>query len=71
MAEKKQPGLLKSFLAGGGGGICLVVVGHPLDTIKVKLQMMKVVPGEPPPYSSVLDVARKTIAEHGPMGKST
>lgn len=64
----KQPGLLKSFIAGGGGGICLVVVGHPLDTIKVKLQMMKVEPGMPPPYTGVLDCARKTIAEHGPRG---
>ena len=31
MAEKpkKQPGALKSFLAGGAGGVCLVVVGKP------------------------------------------
>lgn len=65
----KQPGPLMSFFAGGGGGVCLVAVGHPLDTIKVKLQMMKVVPGKPPPYTGVLDVARKTIAEHGPFGE--
>lgn len=30
-----EPGVLKSFLAGGVGGICLVITGHPLDTIKV------------------------------------
>ena len=131
---EKQPGPLKSFFAGGGGGICLVVVGHPLDTIKVsvvgrcverfylanncnttlelslspaalfcclqllsfadsipmacfyisihvvfntipflcvyqvKLQTMTVEPGKPPPYTGVMDVARKTIAEHGPRG---
>ena len=64
----KQPGALLSFLAGGGGGICLVVVGHPLDTIKVKMQMMEVIPGKPPPYAGVLDCARQTIAEHGPRG---
>ena len=66
----KQPGPLVSFLAGGGGGICLVAVGHPLDTIKVKLQIMKIEPGKPPPYTGVLDVARQTIAEHGPQGQS-
>jgi len=26
---------LKNFLAGGFGGVCCVVTGHPLDTIKV------------------------------------
>ena len=36
MAEgKKQPSGLKNFIAGGAGGICVVLVGHPLDTIKV------------------------------------
>lgn len=25
----------KNFLAGGFGGMCLVVAGHPFDTIKV------------------------------------
>ena len=28
----------QDFLAGGFGGVCLVTVGHPLDTIKVRLQ---------------------------------
>ena len=27
---------LKDFVAGGAGGICAVVSGHPLDLIKVK-----------------------------------
>lgn len=27
----------KYFLAGGFGGVCTVLVGHPLDTIKVSL----------------------------------
>lgn len=26
----------KDFVSGGVGGVCLVVAGHPLDTIKVK-----------------------------------
>ena len=34
---RKQPSALKNFLAGGVGGVCLVMTGHPLDTIKVGL----------------------------------
>ena len=37
----KQVSAWKSFLAGGGGGICAVVSGHPLDTIKVLLFIIK------------------------------
>ena len=39
MAEEKvkhkEPSFLKSFTAGGVGGLALVCTGHPLDTIKV------------------------------------
>ncbi len=28
---------VKEFIAGGAGGACLVLVGHPLDTIKVNI----------------------------------
>ena len=38
---KKSPSLLKSFIAGGVGGMSLVASGHPLDTIKV-LQILSV-----------------------------
>lgn len=34
MGKKVNP--VKDFVAGGFGGVCLVVAGHPLDTIKVK-----------------------------------
>jgi multisubunit Na+/H+ antiporter MnhE subunit len=27
---------LKSFLSGGFGGVCIVLVGHPLDLVKVR-----------------------------------
>ena len=35
--EKKSDGKggIKSFIAGGFGGICVVLSGHPFDTIKV------------------------------------
>eukprot|EP00639_Heterosigma_akashiwo_P027976 CAMPEP_0194678712 /NCGR_PEP_ID=MMETSP0295-20121207/10332_1 /TAXON_ID=39354 /ORGANISM="Heterosigma akashiwo, Strain CCMP2393" /LENGTH=284 /DNA_ID=CAMNT_0039563921 /DNA_START=201 /DNA_END=1052 /DNA_ORIENTATION=+ len=59
---------LASFLAGGFGGACLVLVGHPLDLIKVKLQSMEVKPGEEPPYRGMVDCAMKTIQQDGPLG---
>jgi solute carrier family 25 (mitochondrial carnitine/acylcarnitine transporter), member 20/29 len=34
MSEQTSP--IKYFLCGGFGGVCTVVAGHPLDTIKVK-----------------------------------
>jgi len=60
---------LKDFIAGGFGGACLVIVGHPLDTIKVRLQTMpRPGPGEKPLYKGTFDVAKKTIAREGPLG---
>ncbi len=35
MTEKQRTSEVKNFLAGGFGGICTVVSGHPFDTIKV------------------------------------
>ena len=34
--SNKTPHPLKNFIAGGVGGSCLVLTGHPLDTIKVR-----------------------------------
>ena len=33
---------VKDFIAGGVGGVCCVVAGHPLDTIKVKCLLLSV-----------------------------
>ncbi len=30
----QSQGVIKDTIAGGFGGMCLVLVGHPLDTIK-------------------------------------
>lgn len=59
----------KNLLAGGFGGMCLVSAGHPLDTIKVRLQTMpKPKPGEKPMYSGTFDCAKKIIIREGPLG---
>lgn len=51
---------LRSFAAGGFGGLCAVVVGHPFDLVKVRLQT-----AEKGVYSSAVDVVRKSIARDG------
>lgn len=35
LAETHRVSPIKNFFAGGFGGICTVLVGHPFDTIKV------------------------------------
>ncbi|XP_012277169.1 mitochondrial carnitine/acylcarnitine carrier protein [Orussus abietinus] len=67
MSENVSP--IKYFLSGGFGGICTVVCGHPLDTIKVRLQTMpKVGPKENPLYSGTWDCAKKTVTTEGIRG---
>ena len=69
MAEARKISPLKDFIAGGFGGMCLVFAGHPLDTIKVRLQTMpKPPPGQPPMYKGTLDCATKIITKEGPLG---
>lgn len=51
---------LRSLAAGGFGGLCAVVVGHPFDLVKVRLQT-----AEKGVYSSAVDVVRKSIARDG------
>lgn len=51
---------LRSFVAGGFGGVCAVVVGHPFDLVKVRLQT-----AEKGVYSSAIDVVRKSVAKDG------
>jgi len=35
---KKSESAIKSFISGGVGGACAVLVGHPLDLVKVRMQ---------------------------------
>jgi solute carrier family 25 carnitine/acylcarnitine transporter 20/29 len=51
---------LRSLAAGGFGGVCAVIVGHPFDLVKVRLQT-----AEKGMYSGVLDVVRKSVAKDG------
>jgi len=69
---------LKNFVAGGVGGMCLVMAGHPFDTIKVRLQTAPTTinpklaeMGLNTPhtsYSGALDCFRKTLAHEGILG---
>lgn len=51
---------LRSLVAGGFGGICAVIVGHPFDLVKVRLQT-----AERGVYSGAIDVVKKSIAKDG------
>ncbi|KAJ2940421.1 hypothetical protein O0L34_g101 [Tuta absoluta] len=67
MSENSSP--IKYFLSGGFGGICTVLSGHPMDTIKVRLQTMPLPkPGEAPLYRGTWDCFTKTIQKEGFRG---
>ncbi|KAI1100444.1 mitochondrial carrier [Jackrogersella minutella] len=51
---------IRSLVAGGFGGVCAVIVGHPFDLVKVRLQT-----ADRGVYSSAVDVVRKSIARDG------
>lgn len=59
----------KDLTAGTLAGVAQLLVGHPFDTIKVKLQAQPTpAPGQPPMYSGAMDAVRKTIAAEGAKG---
>jgi solute carrier family 25 (mitochondrial carnitine/acylcarnitine transporter), member 20/29 len=60
VAAAKSFAGLRSFAAGGFGGICAVIVGHPFDLVKVRLQT-----AEKGVYSSAVDCLRKSVARDG------
>jgi solute carrier family 25 carnitine/acylcarnitine transporter 20/29 len=58
----KPESSLKSFISGGVGGACVVLVGHPLDLIKVRMQTGTA------GSSSVLGLLRQTFLKEGIRG---
>ncbi|KAK4047083.1 carnitine transporter [Microbotryomycetes sp. JL201] len=56
-------GGVKSFLSGGFGGVCAVLVGQPFDLTKTRLQTAA--PGQ---YKGTLDVVKQTFARDGIRG---
>ncbi|RLV91843.1 Mitochondrial carnitine carrier [Spathaspora sp. JA1] len=63
-AEHVQENVLldnvKSFAAGGFGGICAVLTGHPFDLVKVRLQTGL--------YNSSVQCVKQTVAKDGLLG---
>ncbi|KAI0673555.1 mitochondrial carrier [Trametes maxima] len=54
---------IKSFVAGGAGGVAAVLVGHPFDLTKTRLQT-----APPGTYTGAIDVVKKAIARDGVTG---
>ncbi|KAI5693402.1 hypothetical protein M8J75_015401 [Diaphorina citri] len=56
---------VKYFFAGGVGGILTVLVGHPFDTVKVRLQTMST---EKPQYKGTFDCFTKIVRNESAVG---
>ncbi|XP_071961252.1 mitochondrial carnitine/acylcarnitine carrier protein-like [Antedon mediterranea] len=65
--EKRQISLPKNLIAGGFAGICLTFAGHPLDTIKVRLQT-QLSTGESKLYKGTFDCFKKIVTKEGIRG---
>ncbi|KAI9633192.1 mitochondrial carrier domain-containing protein [Dioszegia hungarica] len=63
LQSKQTVNQTKSFLSGGAGGIACVLVGHPFDLTKTRMQT-----AAPGAYTGAIDVVRKTIAADGIKG---
>jgi len=59
---------IKDILSGTMGGVAQVLAGHPLDTVKVRLQTQLHEPGKPPAFVGMVDCFRKTFAKEGLSG---
>ncbi|VDC01927.1 unnamed protein product [Peniophora sp. CBMAI 1063] len=54
---------VKSFLSGGFGGVAAVLVGHPFDLTKTRLQT-----AAPGTYRGAIDVVKQAVARDGAFG---
>lgn len=61
--KPKSESALKSFISGGVGGACCVLVGHPLDLVKVRMQT-----GGAGSSSSVFGMLSNTVRKEGVKG---
>lgn len=69
MGEEPRVSPLKNFVAGGVAGACLLLAGHPLDTIKVRLQTQpKASCAQYVLYTGTYDCFRKTVSKEGILG---
>ena len=57
--------IFKGVTAGALGGVNITLVGHPFDTLKVRLQTQ---PQHPPLYNGLIDCFKKTIKMEGVKG---
>lgn len=55
------------IIAGSARGIAQIIVGHPLDTLKVRLQTQNILisSGEAPRFNSLVGCFQRTISEEG------
>lgn len=61
--KKQDTSAVKSFLSGGFGGVSAVLVGHPFDLTKTRLQT-----APEGTYTGGMDVVRKTLKADGVKG---
>jgi len=64
-SHHKHGTFLAEFLAGTVGGCCEVLVGHPFDTVKVRIQTQSSVN---PIYSGAVDCFKKTLEKEKVTG---
>lgn len=68
-SQGQNNSIIKNFIAGGFGGTCLVFAGHPLDTIKVRLQTQPYsADGKPTLYKGTFDCTKQIIKNEGFLG---
>ena len=63
LAKSAFPAALINYISGVAGGIAVVLVGHPFDTTKTRMQT-----APPNYYKGVFDTITKTLKHEGPKG---